>query len=321
MHYATDIGGRLRLMRVFIAVLLSACWLLSAYSVNAVNMDYLQEIKWRDNSNVIWEDVNASATGKTLNGSFGRFVDDERCLYTYFAVSGDLLENNRDFVKIAFHVVTDSCEYDFGADVNGICDTPSDEASRMFDVRTNFEGRDHGVYICAVQYLGAEATCRFDVSFYSGRVISVMSDIAADLPEETVPAATAKTTTKKEAKTTGQTAAKTTTAKNSAAKSSAAGKTATTAKYQPQGGYTAKAAADVGGSVDGDVPESAAATESLASRAVMTKDAVILLLIGIALLLSGGIILAVYFFNSKRTPPSAPDNGPPQEDKTDDNQA
>lgn len=293
MHTVNTGATRRRFVAVCTAWTVMLLWLLPALSASAVNHDYLSEDKWHGNELVTWETINSAAGGQTLTGQFGWYVDESRCLYTYFAVEGSLLENNRDCAAIVYHVVAGNETYDFAADGNGICDTPSDEASRMFEVGTNFDGSAYGVYIGAVQYLGKADTCRIDVSFNAGKTVRIMKNIAADLPEETTTEKPTKAASEKE-KTT-----KPATTKGSSANSSG-GKTAKSAgttakaenptKFTPQGGVT-----DSGGIAANNAIDAAdAESEAVSKRTKLSKDAVILLCLGIAVLLAGAVLTAAY---------------------------
>ena len=275
----------------------------------ALNGDYLTEEKWRNNSNVTWESVDTSANGRSLSGLFGYYMDDEMCLYTYCSLTGDLLANSRDSAKLVFSVTVGNETYAFAADRDGMCDNLSDTEARLFQVETNFDGAAHGVFICAIAYLGKADSYRADVSFYANRSIPLLRDIPVDRPVTTKPEKTtaAKATTEKTTKPAKETTTKASTTKRAATTKSSAGKTATTessTKFVPQGdNYFENAVTEpAGDSAASDGTAAEAGTVPPVSTAKMQDDAILLLIIGVAALLVGGILIAAYGLSDSFTP-------------------
>lgn len=320
MYITTKIRRRRPALLSFSVCIAGVFLLFASLHAFAVNLDYLQEQKWQGNQHINWEPINASSGDKLLTGTFGWYVDSSRCLYTYFAVDGELAENSGNTVKIAYHAVAGEEEYDFAADANGICDTLSDEASRLFDVSSNFEGSNHGVYITAVQYVGNADACLMNISFYNGRTVRIAESLSVDLPEEE-PVAEEDTTwySVVEEKTTKAATTKATTAKSSgsAAKSSGstagkagsgAGTTATT-KFVPQGNYFDT-------SVNNDATETATEAAAVSAQApAMSRDAVLLMTVGILLLL-GGAGLLLFYRRRNRPEPKTATEAPPVEESS-----
>lgn len=318
-HRRTYRAAPLFAVSLFLFLLL--CPVLTA---TAMNNDYLQEEKWRGNRNVVWEEINATSVDRAITGWFGWYLDSDRCLYTYFAVSGDLPETRQN-ARIAYHVHTDSEEYDFAANADGICDTLSDEAARLFDVHSNFEECGHGVYLTAVQYLGKEPTCRITISFYADGVFPIAEEINADLPAEIEEEEPTQHIITKDTTTKAATTKESTTKRSGSNLQSAAGKasgstvkTTATTKFEPQGNYFA------GNSAAADTAETAAATNGQVEegKTVMAKDALLLLAVGVLILLVGGGFLIAYRLKNRQwTACDSQDKAdtaatPPSEEKT-----
>ncbi len=308
MHSTSKRGRRLRTARLFAVCIFWLLLMITAFRAMALNTDYLQEEKWRSNQKVTWKPIDASADGRSITGRFGWYVDNDRCLYTYFAIAGDLPENGYDAAKIVYHVRAGNEEYGFAADKDGICDALSDEVSHVFDVRSNFEGCHHGVYISAAQYLGSEETCRFDISFYdAARAVPVKEDIAADLPAETTAEETTRYTVEKEKTTKAATTRESTTKRTDSLSNRAGGsasnktgtsaKTTATTKFVPQGNRFAEE-----GAVTADTAQTAAESTAQAAEidTVVSTEALVLLAIGAFVLLCGGGLLTAFCLRCRR---------------------
>lgn len=160
----------------------------NAFHALAMNYDYLSAEKWMNNDKVTITAINKSGVKGSLTGKYGYYADNaSMCVYTYFSVKESTYTADSD-VQIAYRFVTETEEYLFSANENGLNDG-AEEAAKTFEVRSNFtKNSDNGCFISAAQYNGDEDFCSVEVDlFVNGHKYLVQEGLTLTRPVSTNP--------------------------------------------------------------------------------------------------------------------------------------
>lgn len=194
-------GNELKILRLFLCAFFIVLTVFGGFTeAFAFNADYLAPEKWRYNDSVTLEDIELSARGNTLSGAFGYCDDGNMCIYTYFSVDEDTLEENRDLVRVVYIFHIGEEEYTVSLDAGGISEGTEYDAFKAY---TNFDGAENGVFLSAVQYTGKAKYATVDIEFYVSKKYRVRQNLPLEKKSTTTTKAqkTAKEKTTK-AKTT-----------------------------------------------------------------------------------------------------------------------
>ncbi len=218
----------------FISVLAAVCAVCilfsSAFSALAINVDYLNDQKWKSSENVTVEALDKNCVWRnnvyTLKGNFGYYADNSTMtLYTYFDISETTMKEGAQDVSVKYYFRFPGEDYTLTVDENGIkeYDTP-DEEELLFKTASNFHA-SRNTFISAVQYTGREAYCKAAISLcVNGHIYSnIKEDIVLEKPSTTKPEATTKQKT---------------TSKNKDSDKKGKTERETTTKFTPQGRIT-----------------------------------------------------------------------------------
>ena len=272
-------------------------------SSQAMNVDYLDQLKWSNNSNVTFEEIETGGLGKELFGVFGYYVDSEMCIYTYFSVTETNIDYYAENVIISYVFNVAGEEYTVGVGVDGEMDS-SPEAKKLFNAESNFSDAKNGRYLSAVQYLGKEKSISADVYFYVNKRYIIKNNITIEIPETT--ALSKETTTKSS---TTKRAGSTSSAKTKTEKTTASTAQKTT-KYTPKGTVSSRAGTDAettflpepsNADTEEEEEEEYAVEQSVSKEETRSNFARAMIIGGAAFAAVGAALVIIYSVSQKRS--------------------
>ena len=181
-----------RIISVVLTVVILIAFELPAY---ALNKDYLEIDKWKNNPNVTYTDIHKTSKGNELNGIFGYYIDNySMCIYTYFFFTESTVDSDNHFVSVVYNVDSPGESYSFAIDKDGMTPESPAQEKELFSAASAFYP-DETCIITAAEYLGKAASLDTTVSLYVNGSLykNIYAPLHIEKPTTAKPTTTQKT--------------------------------------------------------------------------------------------------------------------------------
>lgn len=175
----------------FLVVFLTALLFMSTVApikANAYNDDYLDRVKWENNSNISSISFIRESIAGSASINFNYAIDsNEYAFYVYINVSEDSITEDAHEVSVGFQITNEDEQYNFSVDSDGETDYLGND-NLYFNVASNFNSypaTHSGDYIVAIDINNGYDDNLVSISLnINGRIYSVAQDLYVPAPKE-----------------------------------------------------------------------------------------------------------------------------------------